>query len=84
MVIDGETLRARVRAAEIQGRLEDMVSHCHLNHHHSHYHHHHHHHSHHHHHCGEYTQVWCQKHGGVKDFLDGSNVHQMEFAPEVV
>ena len=25
MVVDGETLRARVRAAEIQGRLEDMV-----------------------------------------------------------
>ena len=25
VVIDGETLRARVRAAEIQGRLEDMV-----------------------------------------------------------
>ena len=29
VVIDGETLRARVRAAEIQGRLEDMVRWCH-------------------------------------------------------
>ena len=27
--------------------------------------------------------MWCQKHGGVKDFLAGSNVHQMELAPEV-
>ena len=33
--------------------------------------------------CENKNQVWCQKHGGVKDFLDGSNVHQMELAPEI-
>ena len=51
IIIDGETLRARIRAAEIQGRLDDMV--------------------------------WSLNHGGIKDFLDRTNILHMELAPEV-